>query len=194
MRIGILGTTADPPHRMHVTIIHAAKRQLKLDRILFVPIGTPPHKAHTVASRPMRLAMVRIVAKKYGWRIFNSEIKRRGKSSTRDTIKALQKKYPRDKLFWIIGSDTLASLPTWQWKGGEDILDLCTFVVAPRAGYPIHRIPEKLLKKVIILRGIRPSRISSKFIRDYLRNGKKTPSVLDPEIVQFIKKKHLYTV
>ncbi len=47
MRIGILGGTFDPPHLAHLVCASEAAQQLGLDRVILMPVATPPHKATT---------------------------------------------------------------------------------------------------------------------------------------------------
>ena len=43
-RVGIFGGTFDPPHWGHLLLAEAAREELRLDRVLFVPARVPPHK------------------------------------------------------------------------------------------------------------------------------------------------------
>ena len=43
-RLGILGGTFNPIHLGHLVLAEAFRERLALDRVLFVPAGTPPHK------------------------------------------------------------------------------------------------------------------------------------------------------
>ena len=43
-RLGVLGGTFDPIHHGHLVAAQEALHQLELDRVLFVPVGQPPHK------------------------------------------------------------------------------------------------------------------------------------------------------
>ena len=64
MKIGIYGGTFNPPHLGHVTAARAVFELLKLDRLLFIPAGLPPHK-HLPAGSPtpeQRLEMTRLAA------------------------------------------------------------------------------------------------------------------------------------
>lgn len=192
MRIGVLGSAFDPPHKAHRKLGERAKKALKLDHLVLMPTKIPPHKTKPNVSAGLRLKMAKILAgKRKGWMVSDIELKRPGKSYTRDTIKELKKRHPNDQIFWIIGSDSLVAMPR-QWKGGYDVLDLCTFVVAPRKGYPLARVPKRILKKVIILPGQTLS-ISSTKLREFLRKGKSVSRFLDPKIMKLIKRHHLYT-
>lgn len=193
VKIGVLGSACDPPHREHTEIGEYAKKALKLDRLILIPTKHPPHKDMPKTSARIRLQMARMVAKKRGWEVSDMEMRRRGKSYTADTIAALKKKYPRAKLFWIAGSDSIVSMP-WKWKFGYDILDRCQFVVAKRLGYSLKMVPANILKKIVMLQ--RPARRlgSSTMVREVMMRGdfKKAKPFLDPAIFDFIIRNHLY--
>ena len=194
MKIGILGSACDPPHKAHIKMAEVAKKELKLDRIVVIPTKIPPHKVSPSASGSMRFKMAKLaVGKRNGWSVSGMELKRKGISFTRDTIRALKKNYPNDKLFWIVGSDAIVSMP-WKWKGGWGILDLCQFAVFPRYGYSLKKVPKNILKKVIVLKPIGGNLrdISSTQIRDMLRNKKGPLKFIDQKVYRFIKKHRLY--
>ena len=192
MKIGVLGSACNPPHNGHIRAALSVKRLLKLDRIIIIPTKVPPHKDRPEVSAPRRLRMARLaVANKHGWSVSDIELRRPGKSYTRDTVAALKKKYPSDEIFWIVGSDSIVSMP-WQWRGGYGILDLCTFVVLPRRGSSLARVPRNILKKVVVLPRDKSWDISSTMIRNRIRTGKKVGSFLHPEVLRFIKYHKLY--
>ena len=43
-RVGILGGTFNPPHLAHLICAQEALTQLGLDRVVLMPVATPPHK------------------------------------------------------------------------------------------------------------------------------------------------------
>ena len=62
MRIGVIGGTFNPVHCGHLLIAQDALEQLSLDRVLFIPTATPPHKT------PDRLAAgkAHFIVRRYG--------------------------------------------------------------------------------------------------------------------------------
>lgn len=57
-RLGVLGGSFDPPHIGHLVIASEACAQLALERVLFAPAASPPHKAPGLgASAAARLEM-----------------------------------------------------------------------------------------------------------------------------------------
>lgn len=192
LKIGVLGSACNPPHTEHAAIGEYAARALRLDCLIIMPTGNPPHKNTPEAPATMRYALARIMAKKHGWEVSDMEMRRRGKSYTADTIAALKKKYPRAKLYWIIGSDALLSMPQ-KWKFGYGILTHCQFVVAKRRGHPLRRVPAAILKKIIVLKRSARS-VSSTMIRKAINRSdfKKAKQVLDSEVFDFIIRHTLY--
>ena len=63
-RILIFGGTFDPPHRAHIELPQAAARELKCDRIIYIPAAINPLKAAPGTPPPTpanhRLAMLRL--------------------------------------------------------------------------------------------------------------------------------------
>lgn len=119
MKIGVYGGTFNPPHLGHLTSGRLAMEQLGLDRLIFVPAGTPPHKQLPAGSPSarQRLAMTAIAADGLllGERAAADaiEVEREGASYTSDTLAALRERYPEDELWLLVGSDMLRSLRRW---------------------------------------------------------------------------------
>ena len=131
MRIGIMGGTLDPVHNGHIEAALAAKRLLKLDRVMLLPAGDPPHKAHPTLKRD-RLNMARIAAEGVeGLFVSEIEIEREGTTFTVDTLRELTQREPDTQWYYLIGADTLDVLDSW--RSFEEVAGLCTFAVIGRA-------------------------------------------------------------
>jgi len=120
-----------------------------------------------------------------------NQLKRRGISYTKDTIRKLKKLYPRDELFWIVGSDAIVAMEQ-KWKGGYKVLDMCKFIVFIRPGYPLNTVSQKILKKVIVFKKILKRDLSSTMLRHMLKNKKSVKQYLVPEVLKFVKQYNLY--
>lgn len=136
VRLGVFGGTFDPPHIGHLVIAEQAMGQLGLDRVLFVPVGVPPHKlAEAVTPAEVRLEMVRAaVAGNPGFAISDMEVRRAGPSFTVDTLCTLRTCRPDDEVFCLIGSDSAVQLHTWHDPGR--LYRMATFAVVMRPGWP----------------------------------------------------------
>lgn len=133
MRIGLLGGSFNPAHAGHLHVATLALRRLQLDQVwLLVSPGNPLKPQAGMASLPERLRSARRIAD--GRRVVATAIEARlGTRYTYDTLRALQRLFPRVSFVWLMGADNLAQLPRWQhWT---DIVRMMPFAVVPRPGY-----------------------------------------------------------
>lgn len=134
MRLGLFGGTFDPIHVGHLILAEACREACGLDRVWFVVTATPPHKRGERTSVAHRLEMTRIaVAGNPAFEV--SEIEARsedGPHYSYQTLERLREERPDDELFFLIGADSLADLPTW--RRPERIAELATIVVVNRPG------------------------------------------------------------
>ncbi len=121
MKIGIYGGTFNPPHLGHITAARAVFETLKLDKLLIVPDGQPPHKdlPPDSPSPEQRLALTRLAADYMGLgdRVEVSDIELRqtaGKSYTVHTLARLHDLYPEDELWLLMGADMFLTLHLWR--------------------------------------------------------------------------------
>jgi nicotinate-nucleotide adenylyltransferase len=136
-RIGILGGTFDPIHVGHLVVAEDCWYQLGLSEVLFVPAGAPPHKrGRPVSAAADRVAMVALaIADNPHFRLSRVDVDRPGVSYTVDMVRSIQTEVgPEVQLFFIIGGDSLADLPTW--RKPNLLLELCQLVAVNRPGYP----------------------------------------------------------
>ena len=187
MKIGILGGTFNPLHIGHLILAEEVREKLRLDKVIFVPTFIPPHKKNSdVAAAKDRLAMVKAAIR--GNRDFsasNIEIRREGLSYTVDTVKALNRKFPGEKLFFITGSDLLKYLD--EWKDFKQLLGLVKFVVATRPGYPLEKIPSYVQRV-----GIRAVDVSAFEIRRCIKQKKSFRYLVPEAVFDYINKNKLY--
>lgn len=119
MKIGIYGGTFNPPHLGHLTAARAVFELLKLDKLLLIPDGEPPHKALPKGSPTPRerLEMTALAGEQLGLgervEVLDLELAREGKSFTADTLTHLRKVYPDDELWLLMGTDMFLTLQCW---------------------------------------------------------------------------------
>ncbi|HUI27448.1 MAG TPA: nicotinate-nucleotide adenylyltransferase [Candidatus Kryptonia bacterium] len=211
-RLGVFGGTFNPIHLAHLRSAEEVAEALHLERVLFVPSGTPPHKRHRdLAPARHRLAMVRLaIAGNPRFRVSAIEIERAGGSYSIDTVQALRRRHPTTRLFWIIGMDQFRELRTW--KAYRELLRLCDFVVTSRPGFdfggahrelPVAvrgefcyqpqtaRLVHETGNEIIFLR-IGDLDISASAIRARVRQGASIRYLLPPSIQRYIERHHLY--
>ena len=95
--IGVFGGIFDPVHYGHLATGMFAYEFFKLEKVIYIPAGIPPHKAATIsASSVDRLAMLRIALAGESYAsIWEREVHRSVVSYTIDTLENLAQIYPR---------------------------------------------------------------------------------------------------
>ena len=199
MRIGIYGGTFNPPHKGHVRLAEAMLRDARLDKILIIPAGIPPHKESSeLADDNSRLEMCNLAFSESCFEISDIELKRDGKSYTVDTVTELRKIYPDDELFLIIGSDMLLCFD--KWYRYKDILKEVTLCVATRED---EISCEELLcfagnilglsEGEILVSEISAFECSSTDVRKKVKAGECTEELLFDSVRDYIAKNGIYT-
>ena len=140
MRIGVLGGAFDPPHAAHAALARAARRQLNLDRVLWVPTFAPPHKGGPAASFADRVAMARaLAAADEASEVSEIEASLPQPSYTLHTLRALKREYrkscPDAAWVLILGADNGATFACWHQP--EAVLAEASLAIYPRAGFSL---------------------------------------------------------
>ena len=132
MRIGVYGGSFDPVHIGHLLLAECCREQAGLDRVLFVPAATQPHKQDRRLADPQhRIDMLRLATGGHpAFDVATLELDRGGVSYTVDTHAALQSAQPAAELCLLLGPDALAGLPTW--REPRRIAELATLVAVER--------------------------------------------------------------
>jgi nicotinate-nucleotide adenylyltransferase len=116
VRLGIFGGSFNPVHLGHLILAECCREQLALDRVWFLPAATPPHKQqHDLLAGEQRAEMIELaIAGHAGFGVCRYELERGGVSYTVDTLQRFHDEQPTDELFFLMGADSLADLPTWK--------------------------------------------------------------------------------
>jgi nicotinate-nucleotide adenylyltransferase len=135
-RIGIYGGTFDPVHCGHLAVAEAVSNAFALDRIIFVPAFTPPHKRKRVISSPFhRMAMLALAtADSPKMFISTVELEAPSRPYTIETLGLLRTELQPARLFFVMGADSFADVTSW--REYEAILSEYDVVVVTRPGYP----------------------------------------------------------
>jgi nicotinate-nucleotide adenylyltransferase len=212
MKIGILGGTFNPIHNAHLRIAEEARDMFGLDRVIFIPAATPPHKPLVgELSFASRLEMVRLaVAENPHFEVSDMEGLRGGRSYSIDTLRALHIDYPEDELFFIVGADSFNDISTWREYAA--IFSLCNVVCVQRPGSTVSSLAKALpvamapqfcydsaAKRlthssghcVYALDGVLLD-ISSSHIRQLVRGGRSIRYLVPDAVDRYIKQQRLY--
>lgn len=198
-KYGIFGGSFNPIHYGHLMICEYIKEEMGLDKVIFIPTGNPPHKELELSAKD-RYEMVRLaISPNPDFEISDIETTRVKKSYTVDTIRELKKIYKEEKLYFLIGLDSLFQLKTWMKIG--DLSQEIEFVVALRPGYLDK---EEVNKEIDFLRenfGTKINliktplyEISSTDLRDRIREGKSLRYLIPKKVLDYIEESGFYKV
>lgn len=188
-RIGIFGGSFDPVHRGHLLVAQAAREELALDRLFFVPAAQSPFKPDRhPAPGPRRLQMLRLaLAGQNQCEVDDGELRRGGVSYTIDTARIYAERFPGAALFYLIGADHIGQLP--RWREAAELARLLQFVVIPRPGQTPEEAPAPF--RLQHLRGF-PFAISSSQIRDRVRRRLSIEHLTPAPVIEAIRNNRLY--
>lgn len=120
MRVGLYGGSFNPAHEGHAHVAETARRQLGLDRVIWLVSPQNPLKSnHETAPLAERMAGARRMARGPGMIVSDAET-RLGSQYTIDLIRALKARFPGVKFVWIMGADSLAGFH--RWRGWTQIM------------------------------------------------------------------------
>ncbi len=194
MKTGIFGGTFDPVHNAHLAIAIEAVKQLSLDKIIFIPAWTAPHKTDNLSAvnrAQFRLEMLEIALADYdNFFVSDLEINRKGISYTCDTLVELTGTsgaiaQSNEEFFLLIGADNYLIFNKWQ--NFKNIHQLATVVVYKRPGSYLTEI----VPPFMALSG-KQYEITSTVIRDKISRGESIENLVPKNVEKYIIKNNLY--
>lgn len=214
VKIAIFGGTFDPIHVGHLRAAKAAARKFRLNRILFVPAGNPPHKYRdSLTSFPHRFAMVALACaadRRFVPSLLEAP-RPGGRPQYSITAARAVKRLlgPKDQLYFLVGADAFLDLP--HWREYRRLLSLVNFIVVSRPGFSSREIlkvlPRNLIRSIQapsrsdtiplrsstlhILRGV-DAPVASRAIREAVRAGRRVAGLVPPLVEEYMLKEGVY--
>lgn len=194
----IYGGTFDPVHNGHIYLAERALEFLSLDKVIFVPAGSPPLKTKKIVTDgKIRLDMIKkATASNVKFETSSFEIDNNDISYTYKTIQYFKELEKETKWYFLVGTDCLYEFHLW--KNVNIILDSCQVVVFNRPGFQQEEI---LIKKAeverkynheILFLDVMDVDISSSNIRERAKSGENLSHLLAKPVVEIIEKYKLY--
>jgi nicotinate-nucleotide adenylyltransferase len=187
-RVGLFGGSFDPIHLGHLLVAQAAREELQLDRLVFIPAGHSPFKPQGhPALAAARLWLLRLALAGKPWcSVDDQELRRGGVSYSIDTVRSYAKQ-GADELFYLIGADNVPCLP--KWRDSEELARLAQFVAIPRPGQPESAFPAPFRGR--FLTGF-PFGVSSSQIRSRIKSGLPVDHLVPAAVAEAIRNNGLY--
>lgn len=189
-KTGIFGGAFDPLHNSHIVMAETALKS-GLDKVVFVPSGTPPHKKCNVSFED-RIEMVRLgIEDNVKFELSTLEYELGGVNYAVDVLPRLKEIY--GDITYIIGGDSLIDLN--KWKDPEKLIKIVPLTVFPRKDREeeFNAALEYWRGKGadITLLDFMPEAVSSTCVR-YLINMDKTDDI-PQKVADYIREKGLYS-
>jgi|ERR1044071_148100 nicotinate-nucleotide adenylyltransferase len=188
-RLGLFGGSFDPVHLGHLLVAQAAREELSLTRMYFIPAAQSPFKPDrppTPANERLRLLRLALSGKEW-CEIDEQETQRGGVSYTIETVRDYAKRFPKAPLFYLIGADHISELP--KWRQAEELAAAVEFVVIPRPGQKDVPFPKPFRGRM--LTGF-PLGVSSSQIRSRVRAGQPIDDLVPEAVSEAIRNNRLY--
>lgn len=196
-RVGIMGGSFDPIHLGHLVVANEVLNIYRLDEIIFVPAGNPPHKIGMSTSPWCRYLMTNLATMSNNkFSVSDIEIMKEDKSYTLNTLREFHKIYKDTEFYFITGTDAIINLA--KWHEPAELLKLCKFIAVSRPGISKDDIEIKIneirndLNGHIELLQVPMLQISSTDIRNRFKNGLSAKYLLPDSVEQYIIKNNLY--
>lgn len=197
-KIGILGGTFNPIHNGHIQLARYCQNKLGLDKVIFIPTYTPPHKASVnLADSSHRISMCKTaVLPDNNFEVSDIEIRRKGKSYTFETLNSLKELFPEDTLYLIMGADMFLTLA--EWKNPKIIFKNAVIAAIPRNDSDkgdmtdyYNRVLKPLGANAVILDNP-VEQVSSTYIRNNIDKPELVSNLLDKNVYEYIAKNNIY--
>ncbi len=190
-RIGLYGGSFDPVHLGHLLVAQAAREELGLERLFFIPAAQSPFKPDSKpTSGADRLRLLRLALAGKTWcEIDEQELHRGGVSYTIDTVRDYHRRFPDAEIHYLIGGDHVEKLPSW--RDADELARLAQFVVVPRPGQPVIPFPKSFRGRT--LKGF-PLGVSSSQIRARIQAGEPIDHLVPAAVGEAIQSAGLYRI
>jgi len=197
MRIGIYGGTFDPVHHGHLVAATEVRATLRLDRLVFMPAGRPPHKDdQTISSAEHRLRMLELaIVGRPRFALSMLDLADDRPSYTAALLGRLRATWgAQHELFFVMGEDSLRDFPGW--REPERIAALAQLAVVTRpnvtADYDavVRALPA--LAGRIHLIPIPQLDIASHDLRARVAAGRPIAYQVPPAVEEYIAREGLY--
>ena len=186
-RVGVFVGTFDPIHKGHTHIMKYLLQYNLVDKIIVVPTGNYWDKK-PIATLDERIKMCKLIE--------NKKIKISATLNkyeyTYQVLKELEKEYPTDYLFLIMGADNIINFD--KWKNIDDLLEH-NIIVVNRDNIDITEYTKKFNKKdnFIIIDNFDFIPVSSTYIRNNIKS-ENSKEYLDEKVYNYIKENNLYSM
>jgi len=193
-KIAIFGGSFNPPHKVHLEIIH--KLMCNFDEIIIVPRGSNKNKKTTyIISNHHRINIVKLAFEKIPKvKLDIHDLENEIFTPTYFLDRKYKKLYPKDELWYVFGEDNISGgfedkSDIQKWEYGFVMWKDLNFVIVSRNGFGAN---SRDIPPHCILLNISNVICSGTLIRECMQNRVRIESLVEPEIFEYIRSRELY--
>ena len=180
MKLGVYMGSFNPPHKGHIKVANYLLKNNIIDKILIVPTLNYWNK-NDLVDLHHRINMLKF----YENDNIKIDIKNNKYIYTYELVKVIEKEYPNDEIYLIIGADNIIDFN--KWKNYQELLKN-KIIVMNRDNIDINLYLKKLgNNNFIVIKDYPFIKISSSDLRNNLDS-----KYIDKEVLNYINKYHLY--
>ena len=188
-RLGLFGGSFDPIHLGHLLVAQAAREELGLTRLFFIPAAHSPFKPDLQPTPGAdRVRLMRLALAEADWcEIDELELQRGGVSYTIDTLRDYSRRFPGAELVYLVGADNVPHLP--KWRDSAELARLARFAAIPRPGQAEAAFPPPFHGQTLTAC---PFGVSSSQIRERVKQGLSIEHLVPRNVQEAIRNYRLY--
>lgn len=196
-QIVVFGGSFNPPLNSHFSLAEQLTNEYaNIEKIIFVPVNSKYEKADLL-SNVHRYNMLKLICDKNDkFEISTIEIDSPRPLYTIETLKKLQKEYKNCEIRFVIGTDNLKQLDTW--NKAEELVKNFKILVMERDEDDINSIIDsnnflsQNKSSFIKVPNSVKSNLSSTFVREKIKQGKSIRYLTPEEIINYMKENKLF--
>ena len=195
--IALFGGSFNPPLFSHFSLAEQLlNSDNNIEKIIFVPVSNKYKKIELISDEH-RFNMLNLACKKNPkFEVSDIEFNSPRQPYTFETLQAMQKKYPKNEIRLIIGTDNLKELDTWYEI--EQLLNSFKVFVLTRDEDNIeeiinnHNLLSKYYHSFVKTNISIRTNLSSTFVRNEIKKNNSVRYLLPDEVINYIEKNNLY--
>ena len=194
-KYGFFGGAFNPPTIAHIYLAKQAVTKFNLDKVFFVPVGNS-YKKEGLIDEVHRFNMLKeITCNEPNLDVLDIELNKNIQYKAIDVFNIIKNEYPNDELYFLMGGDNFDKISSW--KAAKELIKNFKFIIFDR---DINH--NQILKNNNLLmqyqnnfhfiENMQYKKISSKKVREDLKNNIEISSFVSSKIIDYIDKNKLY--
>lgn len=197
-RYAFFGGSFNPPTMAHKECAEAILKEMKLDKVFFVPVGDE-YKKDGLINEKYRYEMLKLLCENNNkLDVCDIELNKNINFKAIDVFKLINNIYENDEIYFIMGADNFKNI--LNWKDSTELISKYKYILLNRNKINLEKliceneIFNKNRKNFYCINNIKEIEISSTYIRNKIKSGEicSIKNMIDARVLKFIEKNNLY--